>query len=130
MNKTIRFSIESTKLPGPVPFFLSKKVPSPTAWAIPMTLPRKYFEAVGEALGKQMAFLNNQFILGPSIPRGSGEESLRKLARRWVDWYGFDFLTPVLNRAMRISVSIDRLFPKTAFEQQIVDCMRRALRED
>jgi hypothetical protein len=46
-----------------------------------------------------------------------------------MDPHGFDFLTPVLDRPVRLSDSIDSLLPTTPFEQQIVDCMRRALRE-
>jgi hypothetical protein len=128
-NANIRFSIESTKLPGPVPFSISRKSKPPRVLEIPTTLPRKYFRAVGDVLGEQMDYLNDWFIIGPAIPRRLGEKGLRKLARRWVNRYGFDFLTPVLNKAIPLSVSIDQLSPTRPFEQEIVDCMKRALRE-
>jgi hypothetical protein len=129
-----RFSIESAKLPGPVPLYVSTKdalkggVSRDGVLSIPVTLPRRVYDAVGKALVGQMTFLNNRFVIGPAIPRGSKESALRLLTRMWVDKYGFGFLEPILDNATALSVGVDQLRPNSMLEEQIVDCLRGALR--
>lgn len=125
-----RFSIKSTKLPGPVPFFVSRTDEKASLRIVPPTLPRNVHRAVGEALGGQSAFLNNWFVIGPAIPRGTDETYLRWRMRRWVERYGFTFLKPLLEKTTRLSVGLERLMPNTQLEQQIVECIRRALQTE
>src|SRR6267142_3948679 len=123
-------------LPGPMPIYVSKKDTRPSLasilgilmcsgaeppWPIPVTLPRRMYRAIREALKKQTPFLTEMFIIGPVIAPNITERDLRRLARTWMD-YGFDFLTPVADGTGRLSNELDQLRPGTEFERQIVEC--------
>jgi hypothetical protein len=129
-NEITRFSIESTILPGPVPLFVSRADEKPGLLSIPVTLPRSIHRAVGEALLGQGPFLNNWFVIGPAIPRGTQETYLRWRMRMWVDRYGFHFMEQLLDKTAPLSIGLEQLRPNTQLEQQIVDCLRRALQTE
>ena len=136
VSRTARFSIASDMLPGPMPINLVRKdaqqshagwsITSPP-WPIPVTLPRRLFDAVLKTLTQHAAFLNSTFIIGPAIAPNSTEADLRRVAQVWIDHYGFDFLKPALSGNGKLPTELDRLTPSTDFERQIVDCLRAAL---
>jgi hypothetical protein len=135
-DQTARFSITSDMLPGPMPINLVRKDAQQShagwsitlpLWPIPVTLPRRLYDAVLKTLTQHAAFLNNTFIIGPAIAPNSTEADLRQLMQTWIDHYGFDSLKPALDGNGALSTELDQLTPSTDFERQIVDCLRAAV---
>src|SRR5262249_31982164 len=142
VREMTKFSITSPMLPGPMPIYLSRKDAPPTLasilgmpscgsadeppWRIPVTLPRRGYQAIREALKQRTAFLNNHFIIGPVIAPEATESDLCRIVQSWIDTYGFDFLKPALQGGA-LSTDLDQIKPNTEFERQIVTCLRAAL---
>jgi hypothetical protein len=130
-GNTSRFSITSPMLPGPMPIQLLKKdakTEPPTFGAglpdIPMTLPRRLYDAALETLKRQTHFLNNVFAIGPVIRPTATDNDVRQLIHSWIDDYGFDFLAPLVSGGGPLVAKLAQLRPSTDFESQIAYCLR------
>jgi hypothetical protein len=117
-------------LPGPMPIQLVRRDATIPLFGrpirdIPITLPRRLYDAVRKTLQEQVTFLNNNFIIGPAIIPDSTQDNLRQLVQTWINTYGFVFLKPILQRDDILWANLDQLETGTDFEREIVECLRR-----
>jgi hypothetical protein len=116
-SNTSMFSITSAMLPGPVPIYLVRKDAEQrrsdpfggSQWDIPMTLPRRLYDAVRNTLQQQTAFLSNSFVIGPATAPNLTEYEFRQLVQVWIDSYGFDFLAPAVSGDGPLLAKLDQL---------------------
>jgi hypothetical protein len=150
-SKSARYSMLSKLRPGVIPmFFQSDTNHFREMVSKPINPPRSVVEAVPnqidptpnapvdvrvmiaeeQAVSTAQSWRYNslkKYVIGPAIKQDASQADIMALVRRWVEDYGFTFLSPLLTEGGNPRRLLNTLHPNEGLEQDIAECLRLLL---
>jgi hypothetical protein len=130
-SEAAKYLILSEFLPGPLPLHIDGAETIRKDFVLPFSGAKLWERDLMQQIWLQIRLYGNSvepLVIGPVFKPGPSEQEVRVGIHRWVEGYNLELFRPFDHPGVNLMETESAVVPTTAFEGQVLDCLKVAIR--